>query len=406
MACRPPKIHTPCSPVKSAPHHNLSPVNRSCIAYIKIGLNSTTNRSVENLLRHAFPDLTLETFDVTHDLFHSRLLAALFMTIFTLREYGSRHGTLFSAPWRNTYTAGYFRMVQRLVRNRLIPRRYAFTFQTQSLFDASLPDVPNFVYTDHTHLANLTYPDFDRHSLASSAWLACEREIYQNAKMTFTMSSNISQSLIHDYQCPPNKIACVYGGSNLPAMPPAPAAKDYTKQNILFVGIDWERKRGPDLLTAFEKVIRTHPKASLTIAGCSPQTRLANVKVLGPCGPEKIARLYEEATIFCLPTRREPFGIAFIEAMSYGLPVIGTNLGAQPDFILPDRNGLLVEPGDVASLAQALDRLLADVDRRRRFGQCGYDLASKTYTWNNTSTLIQKNIQQCLTANDVSHVVI
>ena len=385
-------------------NHNFRPANHSSIAYIKIGQNSTTNRSVENLLLHTFPELNLETFDVTHDLFQSRLLIALFMTIFTLREYGTKHGTLFSAPWRNTYSTGFFRMVRRLVRKRLNPTRYAFTFQTQSLFDASLPNVPNFVYTDHTHLANLTYPDFDRHSLASPSWLACEREIYQNARMIFTMSSNIGHSLIHDYQCPLNKIACVYGGSNLPVMPPAPTAKDYAKQNILFVGVDWHRKGGPDLLTAFEKIIHTHPNAKLTIAGCSPKTRLANVKVLGPSGPDKIARLYEEATIFCLPTRREPFGIAFIEAMSYGLPVIGTNLGAQPDFILPDCNGFLVQPGDIAGLAQALDRLLSDIDLRRHLGQCGYDLASKTYTWNNTATLIQKNIHKCITTNDVSHV--
>lgn len=364
----------------------------SSIAFIKIGSNSSTNNSVENLLKRTFPEFEIETYDVTHDFFKSRLTATLFMLKATLREYGRKHGALFSAPWRNTYSTAYFKKVRSLIRKKLNPARFAFTFQMQSLFDAGLPEVPNFVFTDHTHLNNLAYPDFNRNDLASPSWLACEREIYNNAAMIFTMSSNITQSLINDYQCHPSKTACVFAGSNLPAIPPPPINKDYSDQHILFIGVDWQRKGGPDLLAAFQKIRQTHTNARLTIAGCSPKVNLPGVTVLGPCSKAKTAKLYEQATIFCLPTRREPFGIAFIEAMSFGLPVIGTNLGAQPDFIIPESNGIMVAPGDIAGLAAALSRLLSEPQTRRGFGRAGYELATRSYTWEHTGALIREHI--------------
>ena len=70
-------------------------------------------------------------------------------------------------------------------------------------------------YTDHTHLANLTYPGFDRKHLLSERWIECEKEIYQHATVNFTMSSNISASMIEDYNCDRERVACVYCGSNV-----------------------------------------------------------------------------------------------------------------------------------------------------------------------------------------------
>jgi glycosyltransferase involved in cell wall biosynthesis len=86
------------------------------------------------------------------------------------------------------------------------------------------------------------------------------------------------------------------------------------------------------------------------------------------------------ASIFCLPTRREAFGIAFIEALAHGLPVIGPSLGAIPDFIEDGKSGYLTPPGDLAALTTALELLLDDPGRRRRFGERGRRMAER-YTW-------------------------
>ena len=66
--------------------------------------------------------------------------------------------------WRTPFI---FQKTRQLLRAMLAPRReeFAFSVQTQSLYDASLPGLPHFVYTDHTHLANLGYPAFSRDRL-------------------------------------------------------------------------------------------------------------------------------------------------------------------------------------------------------------------------------------------------
>jgi glycosyltransferase involved in cell wall biosynthesis len=103
--------------------------------------------------------------------------------------------------------------------------------------------------------------------------------------------------------------------------------------------------------------------------------------VLGRIPPEQVAQYYEDATIFCMPTHLEPFGIAFLEAMQARLPIVGTRVGAIPDFVQPGWNGYLVKPGDVQGIAEALLKLLDRPDQRREFGERGFALARERYSW-------------------------
>jgi len=85
--------------------------------------------------------------------------------------------------------------------------------------------------------------------------------------------------------------------------------------------------------------------------------------------------------VFCLPTRLEPFGIAYLEAMMHRLPVVATRVGAVPDMVLEGQTGRLVEPGDAAALAAALIDVLGDPATARRYGEAGFVRATETYTW-------------------------
>jgi glycosyltransferase involved in cell wall biosynthesis len=64
----------------------------------------------------------------------------------------------------------------------------------------------------------------------------------------------------------------------------------------------------------------------------------------------------------------EPFGIVLLEAMSCGRPVIASRIGGIVDFVTDGDGGLLVEPGNVASLRNAIQRLLDDPPLRHRMG--------------------------------------
>jgi glycosyltransferase involved in cell wall biosynthesis len=81
--------------------------------------------------------------------------------------------------------------------------------------------------------------------------------------------------------------------------------------------------------------------------------------------------LWRAADLFALPTRDEAFGIVFQEAAAAGLPAVGTRLNGVPEIIHHGSNGLLVEPGDGAALAEALATLLGSPETRREMGTRG-----------------------------------
>jgi len=92
---------------------------------------------------------------------------------------------------------------------------------------------------------------------------------------------------------------------------------------------------------------------------------------MGPVPLPELPALLSRSTVFCLPTLREPFGIAYLDAMACAVPCVGARLEAVPEIVVDGETGLLVPPGDAAALAGALSQLLADPRRARRMGARG-----------------------------------
>lgn len=367
------------------------------IAFVRMKPFPIPNRILPDVLSQFFPEYTLEVIDVMQDL-RSHPMAFASNLFSMLRTYGKALATGLMSRSEAFYTTPYlFSHVRCLMQERVQPKTHVFTFQIQSLFDGSTVGVPHFVYTDHSHLARLHYPDFDRRKLRPASWIRLERGIYEHAEVNFTRSSNISQSLIEQYHIPAEKVECVGIGSNLDGHQTALDNDCYRNKNILFVGIDWKRKGGPDLLAAFAKVLQTHPDAHLTIVGASPVVDgLPNCTVVGRVPVDEMAQYYEKASIFCLPTHMEPFGVVFIEALNYKLPIIATHVGAIPDFVKPGVNGFLIEPGDVDGLAASLNQLLSDPTLCQAMGEQAYFLASSQYSWNRVGEKMAASIRAVL----------
>jgi glycosyltransferase involved in cell wall biosynthesis len=89
---------------------------------------------------------------------------------------------------------------------------------------------------------------------------------------------------------------------------------------------------------------------------------------------------YRAADIFCLPSLQEGFGIAFLEAMASGLPIVACRSAAVPEVVPDGEAGLLVPPDDPKALARALIRLLSDPLLRRRMGEAGMRKA-REHAW-------------------------
>jgi glycosyltransferase involved in cell wall biosynthesis len=137
------------------------------------------------------------------------------------------------------------------------------------------------------------------------------------------------------------------------------------------------KKRSLALLRAFAKAVRFvagAPPMHLTIAGDGPERgavlRLADelgiathVTLAGHRDREQLRALYASADVFILPSERESFGIAALEARSAGLPVIAMLAGGARDFIVPGVNGMLAR--DHHELATFISRLALDRPLRR-----------------------------------------
>jgi glycosyltransferase involved in cell wall biosynthesis len=91
---------------------------------------------------------------------------------------------------------------------------------------------------------------------------------------------------------------------------------------------------------------------------------------LAPNDPRLLA-LYRAADIFVLPTHADCLAVVLAEAMAAGLPVVTTDVAAQPEAVRDGESGIVVPRGDAAATGSAIRRLAADPDLRRRMGARG-----------------------------------
>lgn len=89
----------------------------------------------------------------------------------------------------------------------------------------------------------------------------------------------------------------------------------------------------------------------------------------GYVNDDELAELYRSCDIFVAPSRYESFGIIFIEAMAFGKPLVGADVGGIPEILQDGVNGLLFKPGDSSDLIEKLDALIGDEAARTRMGE-------------------------------------
>jgi glycosyltransferase involved in cell wall biosynthesis len=96
---------------------------------------------------------------------------------------------------------------------------------------------------------------------------------------------------------------------------------------------------------------------------------------------DELEERYARAAVVACPSHREGFGVVCAEAMAHARPVVAGDVGGLRDLVVHEETGLLVPPGDVAVLREALTRLLDDADLRRRFGEAGRARIAEHFTW-------------------------
>jgi glycosyltransferase involved in cell wall biosynthesis len=214
--------------------------------------------------------------------------------------------------------------------------------------------------------------------------LNLERDMYAGAAHVFAMGVPTRDSLLADYGLDPSLITVVGGGLNLAGLPPPHQLPP--EPTVLFVGRDFERKGGDRLLRAFQIVRRELADATLHIVGVRRQFGQPGVISHGKLSDrEQLVALYRQARVFCMPSRYEPWGLVFPEAMAYGIPCIGSTVQSIPDILGHGEAGMLVSPDDPDGLAAALLQLLTDDAVAREIGAAGRRRVQQLHTWDHVA---------------------
>jgi len=232
------------------------------------------------------------------------------------------------------------------------------------------------------------------------------RWVYSGASRIIAISRFTRESL-HTFGVDLEKIEIAFPGAPTPQEYPESLLASIrdrflirTPHVILAVGRFVRRKGHAALLRAMPDILKRFPDAQLILVGDGPElepcVRLAHqlnvrdhVLFPGALSDEEIAALYQLCELFALPTTVEPgghaegFGLVFVEAGSYGKPVVAGRSGGVEDAVIHNETGIIVDPDSPAEISEAVLHLMSNPDFAKKLGEKGKERATSELTWHN-----------------------
>ena len=212
----------------------------------------------------------------------------------------------------------------------------------------------------------------------------------------FTMSAYLARDLVQNSGIPAGKVHHVGGGCNIDTS--RINAHRRNGRRFLFSGKDWQRKNGPLVVEAFKILRKKYPDVELYIAG--PQTLppeaagVKGVNFLGLLSYDDLLEYFNMCDFFVMPSQFEAYGIVFPEALCFGLPCIGKNICAMPEFIQDGENGRLINNDDPDELADCMEHLLLDGKDYAARVQAMHEEYLHQYSWKSVAERIVKVMRE------------
>ena len=236
-------------------------------------------------------------------------------------------------------------------------------------------------------------PGYDPHNrqlqLVHRLLIPLTRWIWRRADRVVALSESLGQ--LARLTDPDLRYSVVANGVDLTLFRPALAGRRPARPiRCLAVARLIARKGLADLINALALLERG--SFELEIVGAGPDERLlwelaerlgvsAEVRFTGALSRSEVARRYQAADMFTLPSSAESFGNVFAEALASGLPIVATAIGGIPDLVEHGTNGLLVRPGDATALASAIRYLGSDPQLRSEMGLRNRAKAETSLEW-------------------------
>lgn len=214
----------------------------------------------------------------------------------------------------------------------------------------------------------------------------------RNANRIIANSNSVAEYITKESKVPNDKIDIINRGINYKKFI-SPVLKDkYTNHNILFIGINMERKGGKYLIYSAPKIIKRHLDTRFIIIGTASKGYLSqikefikkyniekNFKFINQVKEEEIPNYHTKANVFVMPSIMEGFGQVFLEAMASQTPVIGTNVGGIPEIITKDV-GFLVKPKNSTEISDAINYLFDNPKISKKMGQAAKNRVEEQFT--------------------------
>lgn len=217
-------------------------------------------------------------------------------------------------------------------------------------------------------------------------------EFYNNCRGIFVMGEWLKADMILNSDVPQEKIYCVGAGCNIDITKVNDSQKE--KKRFLFVGIDFERKGGPLVVKAFSTLNSKYPNQyELHIVGPHKWPLSYNIPeniiFHGNKSINELIEIYNMCDVFVMPSYFEAYGIVFVEALIFGLPVIARNAYAMKEIIEDGVNGRLLQDENEEELAELMFDVINNDEMITKVKKSKNDYI-KQYSW---ETVAEKMIE-------------
>jgi glycosyltransferase involved in cell wall biosynthesis len=224
------------------------------------------------------------------------------------------------------------------------------------------------------------------------------RWVFRAADRTIVLGEIWRRMLSDELGIDPRRIAVVHNG-----VPEAPSRAPVTSDapcRILYVGKLRPEKGLSELMQALSGARLKSARWTLTLVGDGEGNRFkriaashglsGRVRFTGWLEPDAVRRHLASADVFVLPSHYEGLPLGLLEALSAGLAIVTTRVGALPEILRDDESALLVPPADAASLADALERVITDESLRLRLAAASRALYEAKFTIGHFTAAIER----------------
>jgi len=299
----------------------------------------------------------------------------------------------------------YVKKLGRLLSERINALGYDLIFMGDLVFIPSGANIP-LVY-----LSDMTYEQVKTHYVTPDErniepCIILEKLALNNAFRIIYSSEWVKQKTIDFYHTNPDKMDVVEFGANIPT------PQDYSIEinmdvcRLIFIGMNWERKRGDMVLQIYQLLKAEGFPCSLTIIGSAPKDepeedenliiipRLVKSKKKDL---EKLCKILSESHFLVLPTRFDAFGIVFCEASAYALPSIAADVGGVSQAVREGKNGFLLPPdATAADYAEKIKTVFSDKENYIKLRQTSRQEFETRLNWDVWGEKVNKILEEAV----------